>query len=78
MRYRDTRTGATYEPSSAFVAEMMAKNPALVPLDAAEPEPEPVDLSALTVATLRGVCGERGIEAPKRATKAQLIALLEG
>lgn len=76
MRYRDTRTGATYEPSSAFVAEMMAKNPALVPLDAAEPEP--VNLSALTVAALRALCGERGIEAPKRATKAQLIALLEG
>lgn len=76
MRYRDTRTGATYEPSSAFVAEMMTKNPALVPLDAAEPEP--VNLSALTVATLKGLCGERGIDAPKRATKAQLIALLEG
>ena len=77
MRYRDTRTGATYEPSSAFVAEMMAKNPALVPLDAAEPE-QTQDLSALTVATLRGLCGERGINAPKRATKAQLVELLEG
>ena len=77
MRYRDTRTGATYEPSSAFVAEMMAKNPVLVPLDAAETEPTQ-DLSALTAAQLRELCGERGIEAPKRATKAQLIALLEG
>jgi len=77
MRFRDTRTGATYEPSSAFVAEMMAKNPALVPLDAAETEPTQ-DLSALTAAQLRELCGERGIEAPKRATKAQLIALLEG
>ena len=76
MRYRDTRTGATYEPSSAFVAEMMAKNPALVPLDAAEPEPTQ-DLSTLTVARLRELCDERGIEAPKRATKAQLIGLLE-
>jgi len=36
------------------------------------------DLSALTAAQLRELCGERGIEAPKRATKAQLIALLEG
>ena len=76
MRYRDTRTGATYEPSSAFVAEMMAKNPALVPLDAADQEP--VNLSALTVAQLRELCDERGIEAPKRATKAQLLELLEG
>lgn len=77
MRFRDTRTGATYEPSSAFVAEMMAKNPALVPLDAAETEPAQ-DLSALTVARLRELCGERGIEAPRRATKAQLVTLLEG
>lgn len=76
MRYRDTRTGATYEPSSAFVAEMMAKNPALVPLDAAEPEPTK-DLSVFTVAQLREMCAERGIETPKRATKAQLIGLLE-
>lgn len=77
MRFRDTRTGATYEPSSRFVAEMMAKDPALVPLGAAEPEPTQ-DLSALTVAQLRELCGERGIEAPKRATKAQLLELLEG
>lgn len=41
-----------------------------------EPEPQEVDLTALTVATLRNLCDERGIEAPKRATKAQLIALL--
>lgn len=34
------------------------------------------DLSALTVAQLRELCEGRGIEAPKRATKAQLIALL--
>lgn len=36
------------------------------------------DLSALTVARLRELCEERGIEAPRRATKAQLVALLEG
>lgn len=34
------------------------------------------DLSALTVAQLRELCAGRGIEAPKRATKAQLVALL--
>ena len=36
----------------------------------------PVDLAALTVAQLRELCAERGIEAPRRATKAKLIELL--
>jgi len=76
MRYRDTRTGATYEPSSAFVAAQMAANPALVTLDAPESE-QARDLAALTVAQLRSLCEERGIEAPKRATKTQLVGLLE-
>ncbi len=34
------------------------------------------DLTALTVAQLRELCGERGVDAPKRATKAQLVKLL--
>lgn len=74
MRFRDTRTGAVYEPRSAFVAEQMAHNPALMRID--EPKPEPVDLSALTVATLRALCEDKGIDAPRKATKAQLVALL--
>ena len=41
-----------------------------------EHEPEPVDLTALTVAALRAMCEDRGISAPKKATKAQLVALL--
>ena len=32
----------------------------------------------MTVAQLRTLCGERGIDAPKKAKKAELIALLEG
>lgn len=76
MRYRDTRTGAIYEPRSAFVAAQMAANPALVSLDAPEPD-YMQDLTSYTVAQLRELCAERGIETPKRATKAQLIGLLE-
>lgn len=33
MKFRDTRTGATLEPSTEFVAEQMAKNPTLVPIE---------------------------------------------
>ena len=36
----------------------------------------PQDLTALTAAQLKELCAERGIDAPKRATKAQLAALL--
>lgn len=77
MRFHDTRTGATLEPSTEFVARTMAENPALVPLD--QPVQETArDLSALTVAQLRELCDERGIDHPSRATKAQLIQLLDG
>lgn len=37
---------------------------------------EAPDLGCLTVARLRVVCSERGINVPKRATKAQITALL--
>jgi hypothetical protein len=43
--------------------------------DATE-QPKPIDLSGMTVAQLRALCGELGIDAPKRATKAQLVQLL--
>lgn len=72
MRYRDTRTGATYEPRTEFAAAQMSSNPALV----AECDDLTVDLASLTVATLRALCAERGVEAPKKATKAQLVELL--
>jgi len=33
MKFRDTRTGATLEPRSELVAQQMAKDPALVPIE---------------------------------------------
>lgn len=36
------------------------------------------DYSKMTSAQLRTLCREAGIEPPKRATKSQLIAILEG
>ena len=35
-----------------------------------------VDISALTVAQLKALCDERGIDYQKKATKAQLLKLL--
>ena len=79
MRFRDTRTGAVYQPRDKTVERMMAANPAFVALDADRPKvAAPTDLAALTVAQLRALCADRGVDAPKRATKAQLIALLDG
>lgn len=40
--------------------------------------PVPTDYDSMEKADLFALCEERGLSAPKRATKAQLIALLEG
>lgn len=42
-----------------------------------EPEEEAVDLSVLTKAELVEMAEQKGIEKPKRMTKAQLIVVLE-
>lgn len=44
--------------------------------DIADDEDDTPDLSDMTVAQLRATCEAHGIDAPRRATKAQLIALL--
>ena len=46
------------------------------PAQAARPAAAAPDLASLTVPQLRELCAERGVEAPKRATKAQLVLLL--
>ena len=58
------------------------EKPEPAPVEEPEHEVEPVadpqvDLSTLTVATLKALAKERGVEVPKGAKKAQLIALLE-
>ena len=66
-------------PNGVLVDASESAAPALL-ADGWRPAPKPmdeaVDLSSLTVAALRALCEERGIDAPKCATKAQLIALL--
>ena len=71
MRFKDKRTGAIYEPRSKVVAVQMAANPALEVVGGI-----PVDLNGLSVADLRARCEERGLEVPKKATKAELVARL--
>lgn len=78
-RFRGERFEAT-EERAAYIAACL---PEFIEYSA-EPEPEPVeeqetsqDLSKLTVAQLKAICSERGIEVPKGAKKAEIVALLE-
>lgn len=63
------------EDAVAQPAEETVVQPVEEAVDAATAD---VDYDDMTVAELKAVCAERGIEVPKRAKKAQLIALLEG
>ena len=68
-------TGETFEGGRSQVALLARRR--LV--DSLEDVPdEAPDLTSLTNAQLAAMCEERGIEVPRRATKAQLLALLEG
>lgn len=71
-----TYNGGTIDAADEVSARLLANGWQRVE---SKDDPEPTqDLTALTVAQLRELCDERGIEAPKRATKAQLLELLEG
>lgn len=59
---------------SVFQGAELAPGAARPPAHAGSEKAE--DLSGLTNAQLQELCAERGIEVPKKATKAQLIALL--
>ena len=77
--FRDVRAktnrdpGDTFEATEERFAEIARKLPGYV-----EAVDDKTDLSALKVADLRAMAEERGIEVPKKATKATLIELLEG
>lgn len=81
-----TRTKATrpvhetVEPQvqESTVEPEVANDTELAEVPQADSETKQDDLSELTVAELKELCNERGIEVPKRAKKAQLIELLEG
>lgn len=48
------------------------------PAPAEKPADDSTDLSVLTVAELRALASKRGVELPKRASKATILKILEG
>ena len=70
----------------AFAGEVMSDEEAafrgLLAEEVEEPEQleeaEETDLSAMTVSELAALCDERGVKHAKKATKPELLALLEG
>ena len=80
---RDARThrrpGDSFTATEARADAIERALPGYVNRDAAPTEePAETDLNALKVAELRAMCKERGIEAPRGATKNKLVALLGG
>lgn len=75
--FRDRETwrvfvaGEEYEGTNARVSEL-AEEGLVKPSEMEATE----DLSALSVAQLKALCDERGIDYQKKATKAQLLKLL--
>lgn len=69
-----TYNGGIIDAADEFSARLLANGWQRVEHEQSSDDAQ--DLFALTVARLRELCDERGIDAPKRATKAQLIALL--
>lgn len=82
----DRNVGDQFEATEKRAAYIDAKLPGYITytpiVEEPEKEEEPVenqqvDLSKLTVAMLKTLAKERGIDVPKGAKKAQIIALLE-
>ena len=77
---KDRRPGDEFEATEARYEHIAKKLPGYVEL--AEPdsqvEAEAHDHSAMKVSELRALCAKRGIDVPAKATKAQIIELLEG
>ena len=78
--HKPRRPGDTFEDTLERAEQIASALPGYIEFAAereAEPEREAA-LDSLTVAQLKALCDERGIEYPKRARKAELLALLEG
>ena len=76
--HADRTAGDTFLATEERAAQLDAALPGYVTCDEHEQAPElRVDLSKMTNAQLIALCEERGIQAGKRPTKAQLIRLLQ-
>jgi hypothetical protein len=71
--------GDVFAATDERARELESRLPEHVAVTYEEPvETEALDYSKMTSAQLRALCRETGIEPPKRATKSQLTAILEG
>lgn len=75
----DRNVGDQFEATEKRAAYIEEKLPGYIKVTPIEkPDQEPTeDIGKLTVAQLKALASERGVEIPKGAKKAQLIALLE-
>ena len=79
-RHKDRKAGTTFDATEERAAYIAAALPGYVSYGADEPEANDrgvTDLAKLTVAQLKALCAERGIEVPPKAKKAGLVALLQ-
>lgn len=77
VKRAERAAGDTFEATEERAAYIAAKLPGYVTYERiTEAAPDSKDLSKLTVAQLRALCAERGVEVPKGAKKADIIALL--
>lgn len=67
----DRREGDVFEATEERAAQIAQLLPGYVEVSA-------VDLGSLKLAQLRELAAERGVEIPAKATKAEILELLEG
>ena len=78
----ERRAGSTFHETEARAAEIEAALPGYVTvctIEEAEAKKsgKPLDYGKFTVAQLKDICARRGIDVPRNAKKAEIVALLE-
>ena len=74
----DRQEGETFDVSDERAEHIGNVLPGYVePMPKAQPQVEP-DYQSMKVAELRALCSERGVDVPAKATKRQIVELLEG
>lgn len=72
----DRKVGDTFEAPEERAAHIDAALPGYVEIQATAGEPVVAGLSGMTVAQLRALASERGVELPRGAKKADIIKAL--